>query len=340
MEEATIRAIIQRRYGRPDDVLELTDIDPPQVKSNQVLVGICSAAMHPDVWHVVTGYPRVLRVMGAGVFRPRVRVPGIDVAGTVEAVGDAVTRFEAGDEVYGASVTGHQWKNGGAFAELAAIGEDILEPKPANVTFEQAAAAPTSGLIALTNVWDAGGIAPGNRVLVNGAGGGVGSFSVQIAKAYGATVTAVDREDKLDMLAAIGADHVLDYTKDDFTTQGERYHMIIDIPGNRSFEDLKRVVADGGRYVLIGHDNFGAAGNRWIGGSIGRFLKLSMLAPFGRLQTDRSVADESPQKALHDLLASGNLKPVIDRTFDLSEVIEALQYLEDRATGGSIVMAV
>ena len=299
-----MRAIVQHRYGPADRVLELREIEKPVIRDDEVLLQVHAASLHTDVWHVVTGRPFMLRLMGAGLRRPKNRVPGTDVAGRVEAVGAGVTRLEPGDQVFGEIIRGHQWKNGGAYAEYVAAPAASLALKPANVSFEQAAAVPTSGLIALQGVRHEGHVEPGHRVLVNGAGGAVGSFAVQIAKAFGAEVTAVDSAEKLDMLRSIGADHVIDYTKEDFTRNGERYDVIVDIPGNRLFDDLKRSLADGGRYALIGHDSFGAKGNRFFGGTIGRILKLQLFAPFGRHKDPKTADSESaePLAVLAELL--------------------------------------
>lgn len=267
---------------------------------------------------------------------------GIDVAGEIETVGDAVTDFEVGDEVFGEIGKGHQWKSKGSYAEYVAVSADRLMLKPDGVSHEQAAAVPTSGTIALENLRSAGGVQPGDRVVVNGAGGGVGTLVVQIATASGATVTAVDTAGKLNMLESIGADRVIDYANEDFTADGELYDVIVDIPGNRSFSDLQRIAAEGARYVLIGHDNFGVTGSRWVGSAIPRYLEFAIRAPFGRQRagSDGPVEEDSPRKVLAELLATGQLTPVIDRTFHLSEVKEALNYLQERTTGGSVIITV
>src|SRR5687768_8027311 len=258
-----MKAIVQQEYGSPDEVLELQDIDKPAVKDDEVLVRVHAASVHPDVWHVVRGVPYVLRIMGAGLIKPKNRVPGTDVAGHVESVGRNVKQFQPGSEVFGESVKGHQWHNGGAFAEYVSVPEDALALKPANVTFEQAAAVPTSGFIAIQGIRDQGHVQAGHRVLINGAGGGVGTFAVQLAKAFGADVTGVDSSGKLDMVRSIGADQVIDYMQEDFTQSGKRYDLILDVPGNHSFSALRRALTPKGTYVLIGHDRFGDSGRRW-----------------------------------------------------------------------------
>jgi NADPH:quinone reductase-like Zn-dependent oxidoreductase len=207
-----MKAIIQDRYGSPD-TLELAEIDPPATGDDEVLVRVRAASVHADVWHAMTGQPYVLRILGSGLRKPKNRVPGTDVAGHVESVGTKVTRFRPGDEVFGQSFVGNLWRHGGAFAEFAAIAEHRLEPKPAGITFEQAAAVPTSGSLAVQGVRDEGRTQPGQKVLINGAGGAVGTFALQLAKAFGAEVTGVDATGKLDMLRSIGADRVVDYTQ-------------------------------------------------------------------------------------------------------------------------------
>jgi NADPH:quinone reductase-like Zn-dependent oxidoreductase len=273
-----MKAIVQDAYGSPDDVLRLKDIDKPMVKDDKVLVRVHAASVHPDVWHVVRGLPYVLRLMGAGLLKPKNSVPGTDVAGHVESVGKNVTHFQAGDEVFGETIKGYQWTNGGAYAEYVSVPQYTLALKPDNITFEQAAAPPTSGLIALQNLNEER-LQPGQRVLINGAGGGVGVLAVQIAKAYGAEVTGVDSTGKLEMVRSIGADHVIDYTTEEFTQSGERYDLIFDIPGNHPFSDCRRALTPEGTYVLIGHDHFGESGGRGLG-SLPRFLKLAVLSPF------------------------------------------------------------
>jgi NADPH:quinone reductase-like Zn-dependent oxidoreductase len=337
-----MKAIVQDRYGSPADVLRLGDIDEPVIKDDEVLVRVHAASVHPDVWHVVRGLPYVLRLMGSGLLGPKERIPGTDLAGLVESVGGDVTRFRPGDEVFGESVRGYQWRNGGAYAEYASVPEDALAPKPANVTFEQAASVPTSGLIVLQNLPDEGLPKPGQSVLINGAGGGVGSLAVQIAKAYGATVTGVDSAGKLELVRSLGADRVIDYTKEDFTQSGERYDLIFDIPGNRPFADCRRVLTPDGKYVLIGHDRFGQGAGRWFG-SLPRVLKLVVLSPFvSQLPSANfSMPNKKDSMALlRELLEAGKLTPVIDRTYPLGEVPGAIHYLEEGRARGKVVVSV
>lgn len=337
-----MKAVVQQRYGSPDG-LEVREIAVPAIAAKEVLVRVRAASVHPDVWHVVQGLPHILRLMGAGLRAPTNPVPGTDMAGQVEAVGSAVRRFRPGDEVFGETVKGHQWRNGGAYAEYAAVPADQLEMKPANVTFEQAAAVPTSGIIALQNVRDVGRVQPGDRVLVNGAGGGVGLLAVQLAKAFGAEVTGVDSADRLDLVRSVGADHVIDYTTDDFTERDERHDLIVDIPGNHPFSALRRVIAPGGTYVLIGHDRFGEAGGRWIGRGLRTMLPLMAMSPFVPelpAPTTRMATKQESLAALRGLLEAGAITPVVGRTFPLDRVPEAIHCLERGDTQGKIVITV
>jgi len=335
-----VRAVVQDRYASPE-TLRVREVPTPVAGDGEVLVRVRAASVHPDVWHVVTGRPYVLRLMGAGLRRPKNRIPGTDVAGDVVAVGASVTRFRPGDEVFGETTMGHQWLNGGAFAEYVPVPQDALARKPGSVTFEQAAAVPTSGLLALNNL-PRKHLRSGQRVLVNGAGGGVGGFAVQLAKAHGATVTGVDAAMKLAMVTSLGADRVIDYAREDFTQGGERYDLIFDVPGNHSFAECRRVLAPGGTYVWIGHDRFGAAAGRWLG-SVPHGLRLVVMSRFvPQLPT---VTFSRPGKkdlmaALAGLLEAGKLTPVVDRTFPLSEVPQALQYLQEGRAQGRIVITV
>jgi NADPH:quinone reductase-like Zn-dependent oxidoreductase len=335
-----MKAIVQDRYGSPD-VLKLREIDEPSVGDDQVLVRVRAASVHADVWHVMRGVPYVLRIMGAGLRRPKDLVPGTDLAGIVEAVGRNVTRFQPGDEVFGQSLVANLWRHGGAFAEYAAVREARFERKPAGLTFEQSAAVPTSGSLAVQGVRDEGRIQAGQHVLINGAGGAVGTFAVQLAKAYGANVTAVDAPGKLDMLRSIGADRVVDYTKEDFTRGGERYDVILDIAGNHPWPDIRRALTPEGTFVLIGHDHYGGSGHRWFG-SLGRFAKLIVISPFvPQLHPFRGAKDPGDRLVvMKELIEAGKITPVIDRTFPLSEVPEAIRYLESGQARGKVVITI
>jgi NADPH:quinone reductase-like Zn-dependent oxidoreductase len=335
-----MKAIVQTRYGSPD-VLELREIDRPTVKDDEVLVGVHAASVHADVWHAMKGVPYVLRIMGSGVRAPKHRVPGTDLAGFVESVGANVTRFRPGDEVFGQSLLANLWRNGGALAEYAAVPEAMLELKPASLTFEQAAAVPTSGSLAVQHVRDEGRTRPGQKVLINGAGGAVGTFAVQLAKAYGAHVTGVDAPGKLDMLRSIGADQVLDYTQENFTRRDERYDFILDIAGNHPWSECRRALTPDGTYVLSGFDQYGRSGHRWFG-SLGRFAKLIVISPFvNHLHPFRGTKDPGDRLVfLRELIEAGKITPVIDRTFPLSEVPEAIRYLESGQAQGKVVITV
>jgi NADPH:quinone reductase-like Zn-dependent oxidoreductase len=336
-----MKAIVQEKYGSPDD-LALRDVDTPAVGDDEVLVRVRAASVHPDVWHVVSGRPYVLRLMGAGFSRPRNPIPGTDMAGIVESVGERVTRFRPGDEVFGETIRAHQWSNGGAFAEYVSVRQDWLERKPGNVTFEQAASVPSSGFIALLNLRDTSRLAPGRKVVINGAGGGVGSLALQIAKAHGAHVTAVDSTGKLSLLRSLGADQVIDYTREDFTRSGVRYDFIFDVPGSRPFSDFRRALEPDGRYVPIGHDHFGAAGRR-VFGLFPHFFKLMFLSRFIRHLRGPGLPSPTRQQAmavLRELLESGKITPVIDSIYPLSETREALRHLIEDELRGKVIIRV
>lgn len=335
-----MKAIIQDRYGSPD-ALVLGEIDRPAPGDGEVLVRVRAASVHADVWHAMTGQPYVLRILGSGLRKPKNRVPGTDVAGHVESVGTKVTRFRPGEEVFGQSFVGNLWRHGGALAEFAAIPGHMLERKPAGITFEQAAAVPTSGSLAVQAVRDEGRTRPGQKVLINGAGGAVGTFAVQLAKAYGAGVTGVDAPGKLDMLRSIGADRVLDYTREDFTRSGERYDLILDLVGNYPWSECKRALTSDGTYVLSGYDQFGSSGHRWFG-SLGRFAKLIVVSPFvSYLHPFRGTKDPGDRLVvLTELIEAGKITPVIDRAYPLSQVPEAIRYLETGQARGKVVITV
>ena len=335
-----MKAIVQDRYGAAD-VLELREIDRPTASDDEVLVRVHAASVHADVWHAMRGIPYVLRAMGSGWRAPKHLVPGTDLAGVVDSVGTNVTRFRPGDEVFGLSLSANLWRNGGAFAEYAAVPATTLEPKPTGLTFEQAAAVPTSGSLAVQHVRDEGRLQPGQTILINGAGGAVGSFAVQLAKAWGADVTAVDATEKLEMLRSIGADTVLDYTKEDYTERGERHDILLDIAGNRPWRECRRALAPDGTYVLSGFDQYGRSGHRWFG-SLGRFARLMVIAPFiPQFHPFRGAKDPGDRLVvLKELIDVGKLTPFIDRTFPLSEVPAAIRYLETGRARGKIVVTV
>jgi len=336
-----MKAIVQEKYGSPDD-LELREVEKPTVGDDEVLVRVRAASVHPDVWHVVTGRPYVLRLMGNGFRKPRNPIPGTDMAGVVESVGANVTRFRRGDAVFGETLGSHQWTNGGAYADYVSVQEDLLALKPDNVTFEQAASVPTSGYIALLNLRGGSVLQPGQRVLINGAGGGVGTIALQLAKAHGAHVTAVDSARKLDMLRSLGADEVIDYTKEDFTRRGVRYDLIFDVPGNRPLPAFNAALEPDGKYVPIGHEGFGATGRR-VFGLIPHFLKLILLSLFvKRYRLGRSSVPSKQDSVamLRELLATGKITPVIDSTYPLSEARAALRRMIEGEPLGKVIITI
>lgn len=334
-----MKAIVQERYGSPDD-LEVREVDKPVVGDDEVLVRVHAASVHPDVWHVVAGWPYVLRLMGAGFSKPKNPIPGTDMAGIVESAGKNATRFRRGDPVFGETILKQQWINGGAFAEYVSVHQDLLALKPDNVTFEQAASVPTSGFIALQNLRGLSQWRPGKKVLINGAGGGVGALALQLTKAYGAHVTAVDSTSKLDMLRSLGADEVIDYTREDFTRRGVRYDLIFDVPGNHSFSACRRALKPDGRYVLIGHERYGASGKR-VFGLIPHFLKLVALSRFVKQLQGPGLPMPPKKEAiaiLRELLEIGKITPIIDSTYPLSEVREAFRHMIEDELQGKVII--
>jgi NADPH:quinone reductase-like Zn-dependent oxidoreductase len=334
-----MKATVQVRYGAPERVLALRDIEMPIAGDDEVLVRVRAASVHVDVWHVVTGRPFVLRLIGNGLRKPKQIIPGTDVAGEIGAIGKNVTGLKPGDEVFGQIVV-NPWRNGGAFAEHVAVPHEVLALKPKHVSFEQASAVPTSGIIALNNLRGAGRVKAGQKVLINGAGGSVGSIAIQIAKADGAHVTGVDRAEKLEMLESLGADHVIDYTQTDFTRGDERYDLIMDVASTLSLSDCKRVLTPTGIYVFIGHDHFGRARGRILG-SVPRFFGLIARGRFDdhlpNLDSERPTKRET-MSILTAMLETGRLTPIIARTFSLGEVPDALRCLEEGRAVGRIII--
>jgi len=320
-----MRAIVQSKYGSPDDVLELKDIDKPVVKDHEVLVRVQAAGLHVGDLFGVRGAPFAMRIV-TGLLKPKYGVPGFDLAGRVEAAGTNVTRFRPGDEVFGAST--------GTCAEYARAGEKKLALKPANLTFEEAAAIPTSALAALHGLRDVGKAQPGHKVLINGASGGVGSFAVQIAKSFGADVTGVCSTKNVDMVRSIGADHVIDYTQEDFTRGGTRYDLIFDNVENRSLADCRRALTSTGTLIL--NSGTGAQGI----GMLVRLVKPLVLSPFVRQSLRRylSVPNHEDLVVLKELVESGKLRPVIDRKYPLHETPAALGYIEGGHARGKVVI--
>jgi len=323
---AEMQAIVQDAYGSVD-VFRLAQITRPEMADNEVLVRVHAAGLDRGTWHMMTGRPYLLRVIGFGFRRPKNRVPGLDVAGTVMNVGSAVTRFAPGDEVYGVAK--------GSFAEYAAAREDKLALKPAGLTWEQAAAVPVSGLTAFQGVHDSGRLAPGQKLLVIGASGGVGSYAVQLGKAHGAEVTGVCSTAKVELVRSLGADHVIDYTREDFADGPERYDLILDIGGNARIPRLRRALTPAGTLVIVG----GEEGGRWTGG-FGRSLRAAALSPFVRQQLKMLAAKEhfSTLERLTDLIEAGKVTPSIDRTYPLDQVPEAMRQLEAGKVRGKVAI--
>ena len=320
-----MKAIVQDIYGSPE-VLEFRDIDRPVVGDDDVLVRVHAASVDAGVWHLMTGMPYVIRM--SGLRGPKVRVRGQDVAGRVEAVGVKVTQFQPGDEVFGVC--------SGSFAEYACAREDKVAPKPANLTFEQAAAVPISAVTALQGLRNKEKVQPGQKVLIIGAAGGVGSFAVQVAKSFGAEVTGVCSTTKLDLVRSIGADHVIDYTRDDFADGVRRYDLILDTAGNRSLSHLRRALTPRGTLVIVG----GEGGGRWFG--IGRQLRALMLSPFvgQRLRMLIAMVRKGDLQFLRELIEAGRVTPVIDRTYPLAEVPDAIRYMHEGHARGKVVITV
>jgi len=328
-EPAAMKAIVQDRYGSAD-VLELGDVDMPVPKDDEVLLRVHAAGVEPGVWHLMTGMPYLVRLLGYGLRRPKVRVRGRDVAGRVEAVGKDVTEFRPGDEVFGICE--------GSFAEYACARADKLVPKPANLTFEQAAVVPISALTALQGVRDRGQVQPGQRVLVIGAAGGVGSFAVQLAKAFGAEVTGVCSTTKADLVRSIGADQVIDYTREDFADGTRHWDLILDTAGNRSLSQLQRALAPKGTLVLVG----GEGGGRWLGGFERQLFWAPMRSPFvgQKLRSLASKERKEDLQTLRELIEAGKVTPVIDRTYPLAEAPEAIRYLAQGHPRGKVAVTV
>jgi NADPH:quinone reductase-like Zn-dependent oxidoreductase len=323
-----MKAIVRDAYGS-SDVLELRDFDIPEIADDEVLVRVHAAGVGRDVWHVMTGLPYPIRLAGYGLRAPKNPVIGSDVAGVVEAVGKNVSSFRAGDEVFGIGK--------GSYAEYVCAREDKLAPKPANLTFEQASVVAIMGSAALQALRDHGKVRQGHKVLIIGASGGVGTYAVQIARAFGAQVTGVCSTQKVEMVRSIGADHVIDYTQEDFAEGDQRYDLILDIGGNSTLARLRRALAPRGTLVIVG----GEGGGRWFGG-IDRQLRAMILSRFvgQKLGTFVSTQNQEDLLVLKELIESGKVTPVIDRTYPLAEVPEAMRYLEEGHARGKVVITV
>jgi len=323
-----MKAFVSHKYG-PPDVLELREVDRPAVTDDGVLVRVHASSVNPADWYALTGRPYVARPQ-LGLLKPRSHTSGVDFAGTVEAVGTDVTQFRPGDEVFGG--------RSGAFAEYVSVPEErAVVPKPANMTFEQAAAAPVAALTALQGLRDKGQLQPGQRVLVNGASGGVGTFAVQIAKALGAEVTGVCSTRNVDLVRSIGADHVIDYTQEDFTRSDRRYDLMLDVAGSRPWSACRRVLNPQAILVIVGAPK----GNRLLG-PLSHVVKVRLAA----LRSSQKVVffiaklNKPDLEVLRELLEAGKVTPVIDRRYELGDIAAALRYLGEGHAQGKIVIAV
>lgn len=323
-----MKAIVHDRYGSAD-VLEFKDVEEPAVGENDVGVRVHAAGCGPDVWHIMTGLPYFAR-LSLGLRRPKISIRGWDVAGTVESVGGAVTGFRPGDEVMGFAE--------GSFADLAVARQDKLVQKPARLTFEEAAAAPVSGLTALQALRDIAKVQPRQGVLVIGAAGGVGTLAVQIARVFGAHVTGVCSTTKMDLVRSIGADEVIDYTRENFTDGSRRWDVIVDTAGRRPLRRLLRALTPRGTLVIVGGDG----GGRWTGGFFRGVLRGPLLSVFVGQKLRGLVSKEKQEdlQALRELIEAGHVTPVIDRTYPLIEAPDAIRYLEQGHPRGKVVITV
>jgi NADPH:quinone reductase-like Zn-dependent oxidoreductase len=327
---ATMMAIVQDEYGAaPEDVLRVAEVARPAVGDGEVLVRVRASSVDRGTWHLMAGLPYPIRLSGAGLRRPAAPNPGLNLAGTVESVGSGVTGFAPGDDVYGTC--------DGSFAEYACARPGRLAPLPANLSFEQAAASPVSGLTALQAVRDRARVQPGQDVLVIGASGGVGTFAVQVARAFGGTVTGVCRTSKVDLVRALGAERVVDHTREDPLDGRHRYDAILDIGGNSPLSALRRALAPRGTLVLTGSET----GGRWLGGT-DRLLRAMLLSPFVRQKLGGFISSENAADLveLGGLLERGEVVPAVDRAHPLDEVAVAIRHLLDGRVRGKLVVTV
>jgi NADPH:quinone reductase-like Zn-dependent oxidoreductase len=325
-----MKAITYCDYGIAN--LKLEEIEKPTPNDDQILVKVRAASVNPYDWHFIEGTPKIMRMMGVGLRKPKDTRLGVDFAGTVEAVGKNVTQFKPGDDVFGGK--------GGAFAEyVCRRAEGAVALKPANITFEQAASVNIAGITALQGLRDKGKVQPGQKVLINGASGGVGTFAVQIAKSFGADVTGVCSTRNVDLVRSLGADHVIDYTKEDFAKGKQRYDVILDNVPNHSLSECRRILNPNGKYVMIGGG--GPNDSRWVG-PFGRVIHALVLSPFISQKMGMMMADPSQKDltTLADMMQSGKLKPVIDRTYKLDQGPEAIRYLEEGHARGKVIITV
>ena len=319
-----MKAIVYTKYGSPD-VLELEEVEKPAPKDNEVLIKVRAASVNPLDWHFMRGKPLFMRLMGAGLLKPKNKILGVDIAGRVETVGRTVKQLHPGDDVFGGG------KFLGGFAEYVCVSENRLALKPSKITFEEAASVPIAAVTALQALRDKGEIQPGQKVLINGAGGGVGTFAVQIAKSFGAEVTGVCSTSKLDKVRSIGADQVIDYTQEDFTKNDQRYDLIFDAAAFRSILDQKQALSPKGIYVMVG-------------GSMARMFQVMFLRPWISMTGSKKIGlmlaniNKKDLVFMKELLEAGKVVPVIDRRYPLSETAEAIRYLEEGHARGKVII--
>ncbi|HZR04215.1 MAG TPA: NAD(P)-dependent alcohol dehydrogenase [Candidatus Udaeobacter sp.] len=326
-----MKAVVYCDYGVPN--LKFQEIEKPAPADDQLLVKVRAASVNPLDWHFIEGTPYVMRAMGVGLRKPKDTRLGVDFAGTVETVGKNVTKFKPGDEVFGGRT--------GAFADYVCVREArAVALKPSNITFEQAASVPIAGITALQGVRDKGKVHAGQKILINGASGGVGTFAVQIAKSYGADITGVCSTRNLDLVRSLGADHAIDYTKEDFTKSDQRYDVILDNVANHSLSECRRVLNPNGTYVLIGGGGFNES--RWLGPGLTHAFKAMLLSKFVSQKMGMMLADLNHEDLayLADLMQTGKVTPVIDRTYKLSHLADAIRYLEQGHARGKVVVTV
>lgn len=321
-----MKAVVQHKYGKPQ-VLRVVDVEKPTIEDDQVLVKVHAASVNPADWHYMTGTPILIRVGGGGLLRPKREIPGLDLAGVVEAVGAKVTEFEPGDEVFGESSQ--------TFAEYAAVAERHVVHKPENLTMDQAATMGVAAYTAIQGLRDKGQLTPGQDVLVVGASGGVGTFAVQIAKAMGATVTAVCSTRNIEMVRSLGADGVVDYTKDDYTKLPAKFDLVLDTVGNRSLADNKAVMKPQGIYVGVG-------GPKRVTKILFRMLRMAVASRLGSRKMKSMLAKGSKTDLVRfkEMAEAGELVPVIDRTYKLEEIVDAMTYQGEGHAQGKTVVAV
>ena len=321
-----MKAIVYTKYGQPD-VLELKEVEKPAPRDDEVLVKVHAASINDWDWGLLRGKPFMNR-LAFGLLKPRTQILGLDIAGRVEAVGSKVKRLNPGDDVFG-DISGCSW---GGFAEYVCASEDALTLKPAGMTFDEAAAIPQAAILALQGLRHKGHIQPGQKVLINGAGGGAGTFAIQIAKSFGAHVTGVDSTVKLEMMRSLGAEHVIDYTKEDFTKNGQHYDLILDLMGYHSFFDYKRALSPGGIFLLVG-------------GSSALIFKTAFLGPLISMTGNKKMGilmhkQNKDMDHMIELFEAGKVVPVIDRRYPLSEVPEAMRYFGSGKVVGKVVITI